>query len=122
MNKTQILWSKEMHCCEDRKSSLLDFLTLSGSSIAVSILFYISIYLFGLRSERIQCIPDDLMPPNHESGQSNGTIMNINHEEPSTSELTLGNNSGVTKLIAESGDSSSDDESLLVSNPNLIQI
>ncbi|XP_031622570.1 uncharacterized protein LOC116340287 [Contarinia nasturtii] len=123
MNKTQIRWSKELGCCDHRKSSLLDFFTLSGSSIFVSVLFYISIYLYGLRSERIQCIPDDLMPQNREDDQSNGTIMNINNEEPSTSELLLESDSKIAKLISESADSSSsDDEPLPISNPNLSQI
>lgn len=125
MNKTRIRWSKELHCCEDRKHSKEDFFALSSSSVFLSVVFYIAVYLFGLRKERIQDIPHDLMPPStDDQNQSNGTIMNINAEEPSTSESPGTIEPQLAKIINVSDDSSSsDDEDLLpIENPNLIQI
>lgn len=125
MNKTRIHWSKELHCCEDRKYSKEDFFALSSSSVFLSVVFYIAIYLFGLRKERIQDIPHDLMPPSSDDrNQSNGTIMNINAEEPSTSESPEAIEPQLAKKINLSDDSSSDDDEdiLPIENPNLIQI
>lgn len=128
MNKTRIRWSKELQCCGDRKDSRQDFLAFSSSTIFLGIAFYIAVYLVGLRKERIQYVPDDLMPPPaDDQNQSNGTIMNINSEEPSTSEspAPLERKSKVTaaKIVNLSEDSSSDDEQILpIENPNLIQI
>ncbi|XP_055317273.1 uncharacterized protein LOC129576348 [Sitodiplosis mosellana] len=124
MNKTRIRWSKELQCCGDRKYSKEEFLTLSSSSVFFSIIFYVAIYLFGLRKERIQYVPDDLMPPpSDDQNHSNGTIMNINSEEPSTSESPAPIEQKLAKKINVSEDSSSEDEEILpIQNPNLIQI
>lgn len=121
MNKTQIRWSKDFKCCDDRKSSMTDFLVASISSICVSIGFYIVLFLFGLRKERIQHIPDDLMPPqSNDRNQSNQTIMNINVCDPITSEPLHANEN--QNFINDLDGLSTDDEILPPQNPNLIQI
>lgn len=129
MNKTQIHWSKVLNCCgQKRKHSRRDFLAFSSSTIFLAIAFYIAVYLVGLRKERIQYVPDDLMPPPaDDQNHSNGTIMNINTEEPSTSEslapIERKHKITTAKIVNLSEDSLSDDEEILpIQNPNLIQI
>lgn len=118
MNKTRIQWSKKLHCCEDRKNSTEYFLVLSSSSVFVTIVFYVAVYLFGLRKERIHYIPDDLMPHSSED-QTNEAIMNIN-SKPSTSETPKPE---LRKIINLSeSDESDDDQILPMENPNLIHI
>lgn len=80
-------------------------------------------YLIGMRKERIQHIPDDLMPPG-DPDQSNGTIMNIDVTEPSTSESSIYGNSKINNIINNHlDDSTSSDEDILpTENPNLIAI
>lgn len=129
MNKTQIFWSKTLKCCSDRESSEVEFISLSCISIFVSILFYIGTYIFTLRKERIQYIPDDLMPPEHSGGQSSEAIMNINVPNPSISDSPRTNRTSLTKITNISDDSSSDDEPLSIQKdapsnniqPNLLE-
>lgn len=119
MNKTRINWTS-MKCCKDRTSSPVEFLTLSGFSVFISIVFYMATYLIGVRKERIQYIPDDLMPLPGDREQSNGTIMNINAAESSTNQ----DDEPVNKIINNDFDDSmsSDDDILPTGNANLLEI
>lgn len=125
MNKTRIDWTT-LKCCKDREPSLTEFVTLSSFSIVVGIFFYIGTYLIGSRKERIQHIPDDLMPEDPEqSHESNGTVMNINGDEPTASESSRGSEPEIAKIINNDSDDSmlSEDEDILpIQNSNLIEI
>lgn len=128
MNTTQFRWANETGCCSDRQPIMTDFFVTSSFSIVISIMFYIATFIIGKRNERVQCIPDDLMPPGH-SNQSNDTVMNINPaQEPSTSEDQGGptDNDKIINTQADSissdGGEDEDEEILPIENPNLIQI
>lgn len=127
MNTTQQHWASFLHCCEERKtSSLEDFSLASSFSITLSIAFYIFTFIWGKRKERVQEIPDDLMPP-RDADESGETVMNISPVEPSTSELAAANLTTDAKIQNDLMDSPSsdddDDENILpVQNTNLIEI
>lgn len=130
MNKTQQHWANELHCCEERKSSLEDFSLMSSLSITLSIAFYIFTFIMGKRKERVQDIPDDLMPP-RDADQSDDTAMNINPDEPTTSELPQAILFSHSKILNNFNGSLSDDDDdnddadediLPIENTNLIEI
>lgn len=60
MNKTRILWSKELHCCDDRNPSKTAFYSMASTSVFLAILFYLGIYLHSKRQERLGFIENDL--------------------------------------------------------------
>lgn len=123
MNTTQFRWANETGCCAGRETPMADFYALSSSSIVFAIAFYIATFLIGKRNERIQYIPDDLMPPGR-SDAHNETVMNINPEVPSTSEDQI-DEIYVGKIINVQADSSSSDDDadiLPIQNQNLIRI
>lgn len=132
MNKTQIRWSQELKCCNDRKTSEIEFMSLSCVSIFVSILFYIGTYFFTMRKERIQHIPDDLMPPEHMESHSSRPVMNINATEPSINDspgTVRTNFTRTTNASEDDSSSASDDEPLQFQStvqtnvePNLLDI
>lgn len=125
MNKTQIKWSKDLKCCNDRQSSVLEFATLSCITIVVSVLFYIGTFSLTLRKERIQYIPDDLMPPehsNHHHHQSSRPVMNIHAAGTSISDSPMTNRTILTKTPNLSDDSSSSDDEPLPNIPNIPKI
>lgn len=78
----------------------------------------------GKRKERIQEIPDDLMPP-RDANESGETVMNISPtDEPTTSESAAANTKIQNNLMeSPSSDDDDDDEDILpVQNTNLIEI
>lgn len=124
MNTTQQHWANHLKCCQERvSSSLEDFSLASSLSITLSIAFYIFTFIWGKRKERVQDIPDDLMPP-QDADESSGTIMNISPDEPTTSESATNRPTDTKKqnnwIDAPSSDD--DDNNLPVENPNLIEI
>lgn len=126
MNTTQQHWANYLHCCEERKSSSLeDFSLASSFSITLSIAFYIFTFIMGKRKERIQEIPNDLMPP-QDADESGETVMNINSDEPTTSAANLATNSKILNSLNDahsSDDGDTDDEDILpIQNTNLIEI
>lgn len=125
MNTTQQHWANQLHCCEERvASSLEDFSLASSLSITLSIAFYIVTFIMGKRKERIQEIPDDLMPP-RDANESGETVMNISPtDEPTTSESAAANTKIQNNLMeSPSSDDDDDDEDILpVQNTNLIEI
>lgn len=134
MNKTQQHWANELHCCEERKSSLEDFSFLSSFSVTLLIAFYIFTFIMGKRKERVQDIPDDLMPPPpQEPDESADTVMNINSDDPATSASANGSshskilNSEHNALdgVGDDDDDTDDDNDadiLPIQNTNLIEI
>lgn len=76
MNKTRIRWSKEFHCCEDRKSSKTYFFSLASAFSAISVIFYVSVFIWGKHNEHIQYESID--------GESHANH-DISVSEPSTS-------------------------------------
>lgn len=95
MNKTRIRWSKEFHCCEDRKSSKIYFFSLASAFSAISVIFYVSIFIWGKHNEHLQYEPiDGESHANHDTSVSEPStsatrdqIDNIEvyaHGEPST--------------------------------------
>lgn len=120
MNKTRIQWTNAK-CCEDRKSSEVEFFAISSFSIFISIAFYIATFLFALRKERLEFrIPDDLMPPENRD-QTNRRIMNIHVDDPSTSATLLSEN-GAKQLDLLDDSASSDEEISPIENQNLFTI
>lgn len=77
----------------------------------------------GKRKERIQEIPDDLMPP-RDADESGETVMNISPDEPTTSESAAAANTKIQNNLMESPSSDDDDDEdiLPVQNTNLIEI
>lgn len=130
MNTTQQHWANELHCCEERKSSLEDFTMLSSFSVTLSIAFYIFTFIMGKRKERVQDIPNDLMPPQPAADDADDTIdtvMNISPDEPNTSK-SFSNNSKILNSKNDSlhsdddTDDDDDDQILPIQNTNLIEI
>lgn len=62
MNETRIEWSGRLHCCQGRTLELLGFWIATGIVICVTIAFYCTMIFYTKRRERIQYIPNDLMP------------------------------------------------------------
>lgn len=137
MNKTQSIWTDDTGCCSKRQPPNSDFYVLSAFSIVISIGFYIATLIIGKRNERIQYIPDDLMPPNHQN-RLDVTVMNINDAESTTSTNLLNasnfpdgiqskptNYGSISNRSTSSSDDNDEDDDidiLPIQNPNLIQI
>lgn len=84
----------------------------------------------GKRKERVQEIPDDLMPA-RDADESGETVMNISRNDPSTSESAGANVPASSKILNRLNDSSSGDDDtdndddvdiLPIQNTNLIEI
>lgn len=136
MNTTQSLWTDKTGCCSKRQPPTSDFFVLSAFSIVISIGFYIATFIIGKRNERVQYIPDDLMPTNTQN-RLDDTVMNINDAESTTSTNLLNspelpdriqskptNYGSILNTSTSSSDDNDDaDEDILpIQNPNLIQI
>lgn len=100
---TRNQWA-DANCHENRTTSDDEFYMVSSFSVTMSICFYILTYIVGVRKERIQDIPNDLMPP-ADMNESNRTIMNILDAVASTS-----NAAGPILRINSNDSSSSDDD------------
>lgn len=131
MNTTQQHWANDLHCCEERKSSLEDFSLVSSFSVTLSIAFYIFTFIMGKRKERVQEIPNDLMPP-RDADESGDTVMNISPDDPTTSESVRTNfaknpkiQNGTNDLLSSNDDDTDNDDNeiiLPIQNTNLIEI
>lgn len=129
MNTTQQHWA-DLNCCEERKSSLEDFSLVSSFTITLSIAFYIFTFIMGKRKERVQDIPNDLMPPRN-ADESGDTGMNISPDDPTTSESVVGNlatnskvQNGWNDSLSNNDDDTDDDDAIFtpIQNTNLIEI
>lgn len=81
----------------------------------------------GKRKERIQDIPNDLMPPppSQEEHESDDTVMNISPDEPTTSvEANLAATSKIlnSNYNSDTEDDNEDEDILSLQNANLIEI
>lgn len=103
---------------------------LSSFSVTLSIAFYIFTFIMGKRKERVQDIPNDLMPPQPAADDADDTIdtvMNISPDEPNTSK-SFSNNSKILNSKNDSlhsdddTDDDDDDQILPIQNTNLIEI
>lgn len=62
MNQTRIKWSEDLHCCADRTLKLFGFWITSSLAVGLTVVFYFFVVLDTRRRERVQYIPNDLMP------------------------------------------------------------
>lgn len=89
MNETRIDWSGRLHCCQGRELELLSFWLASGVAIVLTAIFYCSMVFDTKRRERIQFIPNDLMPydrSNERNASQDSLIESMDHiAGPSTS-------------------------------------
>lgn len=77
MNQTRIDWSERLHCCQGRSLELLGFWIATGIAICITAIFYCTMFFDTRRRERIQFIPNDLMPydRSNEAHASNDTLI-----------------------------------------------
>lgn len=92
MNKTRIKWSKKLHCCEDRKSSLVYFFSLASTFGGIVVVFYLTVFIWGKTHERdgYEAIDDESAPAMPTPPPAQSQIESI----PSTSNHTENQQSG----------------------------
>lgn len=134
MNQTRILWSKTLHCCEDRNTSKLIFFVLSSSSFALTAAFYIGVFIHGRRSQ-VQFIANDLMPSDRGSENTANQTVTASDENVINRPSTSSGNGTTTASksrkrpkqanILGQSDTETDDDDLLplpIVNTNLMEI
>lgn len=124
MNKTQIHWSKELKCCEERKVPELEFYMSSSANVFFALLFYAVMFIHGLKKETIHFISDDLMPGGSRARASNYSVA---IDDQSDDQLLPSTSHQIHSFKLPHPDTDDDDDELLplpysISNPNLAKI
>lgn len=133
MNQTRIKWSEDLHCCADRTLKLFGFWITTSLAVALTVVFYLFVVVDTRRSERVQYIPNDLMPYDRNAligSQETVNASDANMPGPSSSNISTSYHQqqfqpeqiiGMQYERAESdGDHSDDDDNIDIPLPQTL--